>query len=241
MKRNSLEFAVRRTRQNGVEQVNIEMRYPDGTTETYHSLNQVPEQYRGWVEKFLQPLPDVPETLPLPDDSGSTFTSGKPPGKKKKIRPLNLTHYWCDVWAAAGALALAFFCYWNARHVFSGRDPWAWWVYLCILGMLGGVYLALVYLINRTTLVVDKKGLTVTHGPLPFRPSITIPRSELRQLFVRIESTRHITYSLCAKTNDGTHVLINGSNNPLELRRIEVLIEDRLGIVDEPVSGNQFR
>lgn len=241
MKRKELEFVVHRRREGSLEQVNIEMRFPDGTRHTYNALDQVPEQYRSWVEKFLQPVPDELELLPPLPELQTDVPVKKSGIQKKKVRPLRLTHYWFDLWAVTGALILLLYSYWMARHVFSGRDPWAWWVILCILGMLAGGYLALVFLVNRTTLQADKKGLTVQHGPLPLRQSVFVPRSELYQLFVRVHTGRYTRYSLCALTANGIQTLIHEEYNPSELRRIEEMIEDRLGIVDQPVSGNQYR
>lgn len=111
------------------------------------------------------------------------------------------------------------------------------------LGSLVGGYLfyiALAGLLNKTTVVVDKDRLSVSHAPLPWRRAQTFPVSHLKQLYVQRKSPpwwnqRTIpTFSLCALLATGTRVkLIEGRAQDTDLLFLEKTLESHLAIQDQ--------
>lgn len=120
---------------------------------------------------------------------------------------------------------------------------------------LAGVPLRLGWrLVNRTTVLVGKQGVIVTHGPLPL-PLVeerVMPRHPDLQLFV-VEDT-HVaytsnrygpaktltvghTYGLSALGPKGHEVLTAGWHEPDLLRFVEAVCEHQMGIQDEEVVG----
>ncbi len=105
---------------------------------------------------------------------------------------------------------------------------------------LGTGYWALSSLLNTTTVRADAAALSVQHAPLPWLGSQTIPRDQVRQLFVSrssVQVNRQSTYNLCYL--DGArviHTLIGRRPRLDEQRWLEQRIESHLGIRDEAVS-----
>lgn len=104
---------------------------------------------------------------------------------------------------------------------------------------LGTGYWALCSLLNTTTLRADAAALSVRHAPLPWLGSTSIPRDQVRQLYVSRSSVRvnhQATFNLCvldaAKVG---HTLIGRGRSLQEQRWLEQRIEAHLGIRDEAV------
>ena len=113
---------------------------------------------------------------------------------------------------------------------------------LAAIGAAGG-YVGLCYLWNRTTVAVDFEQVRVTHAPLPWRRSLPLPTSKIKQLVVRElrdyqgrADERY--YELQALSHHGAALTLFGEIPDREaLETLEYLIESRLGIVDEAVRG----
>ncbi len=104
---------------------------------------------------------------------------------------------------------------------------------LVLLGML------LVRWINRTTIVVCKESIRVTHGPIPWR-SRTLAVRNLQQLYVnrRPIAQKRFDYSVRALLEDGRDVVfLRGLKDPAAAFYLEQCIEQHLQIDDERVHG----
>lgn len=243
MRRKQFELVIRRRRAGSSETAGVELRHADGTRETFDSIDELPPKYRPLLEKIMaHAQADAPWEEML---ERSTFKSERPAKvrrRKKSKQALELSYAWFDPLAALGGTVMGGFCLWSIRGSLRGQDPWTWWPILATILACVMAYLTLAFLINRTDLTADDSGLMVHHGPLPWPGNGFIPRNEIRQLYVSVAAgRRHSSYSLCAYTTAGWTRLIGDVRDPVELREIEVMLEDRLGIVDRPVSGNQFR
>ena len=91
---------------------------------------------------------------------------------------------------------------------------------------------------NRRTLTVERGQLRVSFWPFP-RPSKTIEVTDLEQLWVDEYVYRGATtYRLLARTTNGKRVvLVDQLTQPTGALHLERRIEELLGIVDKPVSG----
>lgn len=108
---------------------------------------------------------------------------------------------------------------------------------------IGISYFAITRLVNRTLITASRDRLTVAHGPLPWVGSGSYARAELDQLFVEPRVSRSkkgatTTYALCAIDRGGRkRTLVKGLPDAAAARWLELALERRLGIVDEPVVG----
>jgi hypothetical protein len=109
---------------------------------------------------------------------------------------------------------------------------------------LGLLYFCLLVLFNRTVVRVSYGELELTHGPLPVPGNHRVPVDEIAQLYIRHEhkqgnqgSTSH-TYPLIARLKSGQDLKLLPTNSELNVARaLEQLVEEHLGIRDEPVAG----
>ena len=107
-----------------------------------------------------------------------------------------------------------------------------------------GVGLWLVYgiasnLVNRTRIVADDGGITITHGPLPARGR-RVERATLAQLFSEtVRGNRgSISFALAAVDSTGKRVrLVRNFDDADEPKWLEAVLERRLGIRNRPVAG----
>lgn len=100
-------------------------------------------------------------------------------------------------------------------------------------------YWSLALLLNRTRVVADDGGLTVSHGPLPW-PGKRLERTRLQQLFCETVqgSKGSVSFALVAVDVDGKRVrVLGGFDGADEPRWLEAAIEKRLDIRDRPVRG----
>lgn len=108
---------------------------------------------------------------------------------------------------------------------------------------VGLTYYVFAAFVNQTVVSVDAIALSVSHGPLPWIGARTIPRGEVQQLYVertssRSENSTSDYYHVNAVTTSGSKVrLLTHVGGADEAAYFEQVIEDRLGIRDEPVAG----
>ena len=165
---------------------------------------------------------------------------------------LTIEFSWFHLWhiLAYILVMVGFFylCLINPIH-WDGRNIILIFVTLIQLLFIGAVpvlfYRILTYLFNETIIEVDKKMLTIKHGPIPWwKGNITLPTNEIIQLFVK-ETIRSgeggdtYLYSLRAIKRDNFRVtlLSKGILQDKETLKIEALIEQFLGIENAPVKG----
>jgi len=101
-------------------------------------------------------------------------------------------------------------------------------------------YVAIAFWVNRTFVEVSGAEIAVTHRPLPFPGNRRLQVMDLRQLFCveRARRKESPTYAVMARLASGREVtLISGLTHDREARFIEERIERRLGLGNQPVSG----
>jgi hypothetical protein len=153
-------------------------------------------------------------------------------------------------WPRLIAVALAFFAVaWNAFLVawYSGAlaqgDRSRALLLFPIPHVVVGLvlpYLALAYFLNSTFIEVEGGELRVRHRPVPFPGNRTLTATDVRQLFSIERQGRKggVTFDVMARlASDRETKLVSGLTTEREARFIEERIESRLGLVDQPVSG----
>ncbi len=162
-------------------------------------------------------------------------------------------------WFKPVALFLVFFCIaWNAFLIvwysmafsFETGTPMDWLMIIFPIGHVavgvGLTYYTLCLFINSTTITASPGNLEINSGPIPWwKGNQSIPTSEIDQLFVKEiirsgENGTSKTYRLQAKLNTGKAVTLWSEykmTDAHDLRELEKVIEDKLGIADEAVSG----
>lgn len=104
-------------------------------------------------------------------------------------------------------------------------------------------YFGLALLVNSTTLRVDRQGLHVSHGPLPWMGARDIPVGDIDQLYVVeriVRSKNSVNYlydvrALLAHNDD--IVLVKGMRDAPAAKFLEGRIEQWLGITNRAVAG----
>ena len=135
------------------------------------------------------------------------------------------------------------FWYYNA----AARDQPSEVEWLFLLFPIGHVAVGLVlpyvgaaFLVNRTIVDVSGLAITVAHKPLPFPGNRKLQVVDVRQLF-SVERARQKgspTYTVMARLTSGREVtLISGLSTDREARFLENRIERRIGLANQPVSG----
>ncbi|MBK8939554.1 MAG: hypothetical protein IPM79_18530 [Polyangiaceae bacterium] len=195
----------------------------------------------------VQPL--VPQ-VPLPpgitvEREGGPTTAGHYREAPTNAGSLRITRRWF----APQSLFLTFFSlvwfgflgFWYTT-AFQAGAPWIMFVFpLLHVGVgLGVAYTALTGLLNKTLIELKDGVLSVRHGPIPARGNRTIPASDIRQLYTeqQVSSKGALTYDLNAVVARGPVVkLAKGLESSQQALAIERLVEEHLGIVDQPVAG----
>ncbi len=137
---------------------------------------------------------------------------------------------------------------WNSFLVFwyqavsQGGAPWLFYVFPLVHVAVGVsmAYGALTGLVNRTTITVGDRELTVRHGPLPWRGNHTIAHRDVAQLFCQKHMTKNKsahTFAVHAQLQDRELELVSNLPEARQALYIEQLIEGALGIEDAPVAG----
>jgi len=164
---------------------------------------------------------------------------------------LTITRRW---WSTPAVVILTIFTIiWNGISwggfvmVLEDMPPAALFIALFLLiGLLMG-YFTLCLMLNSTVITVGRE-LVIRHGPLPVPGNRRLAASDLDQLYVtehvstsRSDSgrrTTQVSYQLRARLQDGSGVkLLRAVTEAEEALYLEQLIEEELGIVDEPVRG----
>jgi len=163
-------------------------------------------------------------------------------------------------WYRPGLFFLFFFCIaWNAFligwYVIGASSPMP--VGAKIIMMLfpiahiavgvGLSYKVLTGFLNRTVVEVSSYQLTLRHKPLPWKGNVTIPRTEIVQLYCRNRRLGRVNqsfgfYDLFVVLSSGKQVkLVKGENNLEHLLYLEQQIERRLGIKDKAMPNEAPR
>jgi hypothetical protein len=163
-------------------------------------------------------------------------------------------------WFRFQHLFLAFFAvFWNgflvvwyvavAGMAMEGNSlevaPFALFPLIHVTVGLGVGYTALTGLVNSTTLAVNQAGLSVRHGPLPWRGNVDFASSDLEQLFLtrRVSNSKNgstVVFDLKAISAGKTVVLIKGVATENTARYLEHKVEAFLGIANQPVAGEHL-
>jgi hypothetical protein len=112
---------------------------------------------------------------------------------------------------------------------------------------IGLLYYTLAGYLNKTVIQVDRRELTITHGPLPWPGNRRLNPFDLAQLYTRERLHHHrnstsTTYEVYAILQDGTRQkLLSGLHEIEQALYIEQEIERFLEIEDRPVRGELAR
>jgi hypothetical protein len=101
-------------------------------------------------------------------------------------------------------------------------------------------YLAAASLVNTTSIEVTSGELRIAHHPLPFPGNRTLRVGDIRQLFCVERTGRRgsRTFAVMARlASDREVTLISSLTSDREARFIEQRLESRLGLINQPVSG----
>ncbi len=157
-------------------------------------------------------------------------------------------------WFHYSAIFLVFFCvFWDGFLVFwyaltLGSAPLIFNLFplLHVSVGVGLTYYTICLFVNRTDVLVDRYGISVRSGPLPWPgANKNVPVADVEQLYV-VEKVSHgkngttYTYTLMASLKTGAKVKVLESGQSLEvhqMQEIERKIETFLGIPDYAVSG----
>ncbi len=150
---------------------------------------------------------------------------------------------------------MLFFCIaWDAFLFFwytggATRGGWLFVVFplVHVAVGIGITYSTIAGFLNRTRVIVEDGVLRTRVGPVPWAGNHTIARADLEQLYVteKMSSTKsgsRTAYRLEAMDRSGQqHTLVRDLESVDQARWLEIAIERRLGIVDEPVLGEARR
>lgn len=157
-------------------------------------------------------------------------------------------------WFSWKFLPLAFFCvawdgflcFWYSI-AFSTGAPWIMIVFpVAHLAVgLGLTYYTLAGFLNNSQLVVDQGTFSVSHGPLSWLGSLSVPVSQVRQLYCKEKPGKGNsgpTYQLSVILQDGRKKdLLSNLDSPEIGFYIEHQIENWLNIQDQSVRGELSR
>jgi len=205
-------------------------------------LDEAERRALGGAEAAAPPGPRVRERVPLP-----RHVTVERLGRRLVVR-------WR--WFRWSMLPLLFFAlvwdgflvaWYSIAFSSEGRVPWIALVFplLHVLVGIGVTYGAALNLLERTTVEVDGGALSVTHGPLPWGPSPTVPVHEIEQIFVartvrQSKNGPSVSWELRAVTRkDRSLLLARGLAEPEQAWWLEQEIEEHLGLADRPVAGEQ--
>ena len=157
-------------------------------------------------------------------------------------------------WFSPLFIFLAFFCFaWDSflvfwySIVFFANGPWIWimaaFPVLHLAVGVGLTYYTLAGFLNSTVLDVGQEELRVRHGPLPWRGNRTLPTQNIEQLycqkkFTQTNENQSCWYSVHAVLKGGRQVpLLTGLQDRERALFIEQIVEEYLGLEDQPVGG----
>lgn len=148
-------------------------------------------------------------------------------------------------WFTWGSLFLFVFAIvWNGVIALAWQNRPTAVVPIVVLGAFGIVtaYVAVCFLVNRTTIVLDPRRITVSHGPLPWFGDSSLAATNVEQVFCERETIgrqgRNPSYLVKAKLKSGERASLLSTLGDLEQARfIEQEIESYLEIADGHVDG----
>jgi hypothetical protein len=160
----------------------------------------------------------------------------------------------CWKWPKAGGIVLGIFAVgWDGfllswyQQALAVERPSAMMLLFPLAHVAVGLvlpYLAIACFLNTTKVEVSAGELRVAHGPLPFPGNRTLRVNEIRQLFCveRTGKRGSRTYNVMAQlTSSRELTLVHGLTSDREARFLEQRIESRLGLANQPVSGELHR
>jgi hypothetical protein len=136
-----------------------------------------------------------------------------------------LVSWYSNVSTAPGPVSILFMLF-PLAHVAAG---------------IGLTYYTLAGFLNRTTIQLDERNLSVRHAPLPWKGNCTLGREEIKQLYCEHEVSRGKngptnSYYLSAVLMNESKVRL--ASMPVDQAKyIEDVLEERLGIHDMAVPG----
>ena len=159
----------------------------------------------------------------------------------RQSNELRIVYRWRNAMAYG---LLVFALIWNGMLLPFILVGAGWGISLHVLVGLGVGYLAITRLFNRTVITVNRRELTVAHGPVPsFSRNRTVRSSEVKQLFLKrsgsVKSGNKVTplYSLLLRTGAEDDVkLLGGIQEEALGKTIERSVEEYLDITDIPVE-----
>lgn len=108
-------------------------------------------------------------------------------------------------------------------------------------------YMALAMFVNTTTVRVERRELTISIGPLPWRGNRRVERSKVAQLFARSREHRgrhstNVSYELWMIDSANVRSkLISSALDEEQVLYLEQQLEHALALADRPVSGELTR
>jgi hypothetical protein len=114
---------------------------------------------------------------------------------------------------------------------------------------IGLAYATLAGFLNRTTITVERGHLSVRHGPIPWNGNRELPADALEQLYCQEHVTHSrnggttIRYSVQAVGKESRRkiTLVSGLTDRDQALFIESQVEQKLGIIDRPVTSEMRR
>jgi len=163
-------------------------------------------------------------------------------------------------WFSAKTIFMAFFAvFWNGFLVVwysigfaalaAGETETIVMLVFPVLHVVAGFYIAYAALtgfVNTTTVTVNRSGIEVRHGPLPWPGNKTLDSGEIAQLYVSprqvsSKNASQIVYDVTAVGPDNREiVLVKGVENDNAAVFMERRIETWLGIEDRQVPGQHL-
>ena len=146
--------------------------------------------------------------------------------------------FFCIAWDS-------FLCFWYGMAFSSSNTPWIMIVFpVAHLAVgVGLTYYTLAGFINSSTVRVDRRRFSVSHGPLPWFGAVDVPISDLKQFYTEEKRGENSTnYQLNVVLKNGRKMkLLSNLQNPDVGFFIEQQIESWLNIDDQPVRGEMPR
>lgn len=207
--------------------------------------------FGGQIAPLAVPHPLARERHDIPCPPEISFESGEE-GLWFRVPWLSTELWWRMVAAAVFGLFAAGTLLNVVGSTALGRFLLVWVLVFSplVLGLLGGLYLACVHILNQSEIRVDAQRIRVRSGPLPWAADREVAVQALDQLFCKADRRlslganhycQNMSYSLVARRSDGRELaLLTGLLDPDHVWFVEQRIEEYLGIEDRHIRG-EFR
>jgi len=158
-----------------------------------------------------------------------------PPGVKVRPSPDGVRISWSPV-PPSWLIAAGLFLFFAILYAFNLEDLGA--VSLFLLCLVGFLYVTGLVFINSSVLQLSWHELTISCGPLPYKPRRQFDPREIRQVYVRLERVgRTTTYRVYVLNKSGDHLKLWDVMEGRVALYLEQEIERFLGIQNEVVRG----